>query len=162
MLAQGQASSAKRGGLAAVSSALIFLKKKKKKNSPLPLRGSQGDQESTMTSQDGQSLRAWGTTWRTAARESGSTLNRFCAGKEKTFAVLSHEDLGIAVTTAEPSITLRQAPSCGMSIITQTQVRYLCWSVTWMGKNKHYINGNADSGSSLPGFISQGHPLLSI
>ena len=32
MLAQGQSSSAKRGGLAAVSSGLIFLKKKKKKN----------------------------------------------------------------------------------------------------------------------------------
>ena len=31
MLAQGQASSAKRGGLAVVSSGLIFLKKKKKK-----------------------------------------------------------------------------------------------------------------------------------
>ena len=31
MLAQGQSSSAKRGGLAAVSSGLIFLKKKKKK-----------------------------------------------------------------------------------------------------------------------------------
>ena len=30
MLAQGQASSAKRGGLAVVSSGLIFLKKKKK------------------------------------------------------------------------------------------------------------------------------------
>ena len=32
MLAQGQASSAKRGGLAAVSSGLIFLKKKKSNN----------------------------------------------------------------------------------------------------------------------------------
>ncbi|GAA8719286.1 hypothetical protein HpDR94a_14830 [Helicobacter pylori] len=32
MLAQGQSSSAKRGGLAAVSSGLIFLKKKKKEN----------------------------------------------------------------------------------------------------------------------------------
>ena len=31
MLAQGQSSSAKRGGLAAVSSGLIFLQKKKKK-----------------------------------------------------------------------------------------------------------------------------------
>ena len=31
MLAQGQSSSAKRGGLAVVSSRLIFLKKKKKK-----------------------------------------------------------------------------------------------------------------------------------
>ena len=31
MLAQGQASSAKRGGLAAVSSGLVFLKKKEKK-----------------------------------------------------------------------------------------------------------------------------------
>ena len=32
MLAQGQSSSAKRGGLAVVSSGLIFLKKKKRKN----------------------------------------------------------------------------------------------------------------------------------
>ena len=36
MLAQGQASSAKRGGLAVVSSGLIFLKKKKR---PLVLEG---------------------------------------------------------------------------------------------------------------------------
>ena len=37
MLAQGQSSSAKRGGLAVVSSGLIFLKKKKKKvNFSLP------------------------------------------------------------------------------------------------------------------------------
>ena len=33
MLAQGQSSSAKRGGLSAVSSGLIFLKKEKKSNS---------------------------------------------------------------------------------------------------------------------------------
>ena len=35
MLAQGQPSSAKRGGLAVVSSGLIFLKKKKKEKNDL-------------------------------------------------------------------------------------------------------------------------------
>ena len=35
MLAQGQSSSAKRGGLAVVSSGLIFLKKQNKKNNPI-------------------------------------------------------------------------------------------------------------------------------
>ena len=35
MLAQGQSSSAKRGGLAAVSSGLVFLKQQKKGNSHL-------------------------------------------------------------------------------------------------------------------------------
>ena len=39
MLAQGQSSSAKRGGLAAISSQLIFLKKKKKKENRAWTRG---------------------------------------------------------------------------------------------------------------------------
>ena len=37
MLAQGQSSSAKRGGLTAVSSGLIFLKKKKEKQKDMKL-----------------------------------------------------------------------------------------------------------------------------
>ena len=46
MLAQGQSSSAKRGGLAVASSGLIFLKRKKKKDgTSAPIGAPDGDLE---------------------------------------------------------------------------------------------------------------------